>query len=158
MRSRVFQVFFQKLARRIPGLVRIESFYVQKERSFLVVFLQPRDRLARGLFHQGVSVLQPALAVRRVLIQERAKVLTTAELNVQRRLIQILSRIQIQKVRQLARSLAVIVNFLPTHPVVITIAPMEITSRPLQVWQVGDQRRQHIPPRVSTSLKVTSSL
>ena len=90
MLARLLYVLLQKLLRRIPRLVRVESLHVQEEGTFPMILLQPGDRLPSGLLRDGVSFLKPAFAIRGVLIQECVKCLAAGELFVQFRLTQIL--------------------------------------------------------------------
>ena len=75
MLAGLLQILLQKLLRRIPRLVRIECFHVQEERTLLVILLEPVDRVLGSLLHNRFAVLQPALAVGGVLIEEIAEAL-----------------------------------------------------------------------------------
>jgi hypothetical protein len=63
---------------------------LQQERALVVVFLQPANRIPGRLFNDGIALLQPALAIGGVAIEER---------------------VEIAEIRCLARRLGVVIFF-----------------------------------------------
>ncbi len=66
----VFQILLKEWDRRIPWLMGVKNFDLQKERPLTVIFFQPGNAALHGLLCNRVTIAQPAAAIGEILIEE----------------------------------------------------------------------------------------
>ena len=131
----VRHVFIQKAVGRIPRLVGIEGFQVQEERLLVVVATQPIDYVLRGEFDDRLALL----LVSRAIGQELTHEIRASRIHLHPAIPELPGIVLRDDFLQFRGGLFVVVDLVPSRPLVISVTPMEVLARALQVRNVGNQ-------------------